>query len=502
MRKIRQIAGLLCATLLVLTIYRAPAHAAPRRIRALLVACERFRTLPSLAPTTSNNVYTLAEVLTQMRSSLVSLRTEIDTISSQAGLADAIRAAFVGAQPDDICLLYISSHGRFRPEAPEFPAVLTLSDGFSEGEITGFALQELLDGVPGTKLVLIDACNSGALLGKGVTPNLNDQPVLPFRSPDYKVLTSAGGNELSWNWSSLDAQGNALAQGSSFFAKGVAGGLGLHGQYTADLDRNGSITLNELYRHLLRNHGSSTVHVYPQDDDFVIATYDPREMRPMDDSNLLSAISFTSDVLTQEAPEIDFAFTAHQPVQLQYQLVYYRENNWDWAGAQFYPDTQEAEDGTVQPGRKHRSIRVADIDAASAGYALLQIMTTGGRGAEVFFSKLIAILPSEGDPGLRLDTFGEEFLLGPAEELAIQVAHRFPVRLTVQVHDAQGMLLRTLAAEQTSRPLHLMPEGSLFYWNGRDEAGERVPPGAYTVRAEAYVGETLHTQELVFTLLD
>lgn len=482
------------------------ARAASPKVRALLIACENFVRLSSLAPSTSNNVYTLVEVLNQMGDSLTSLRTEINNIGSEEQLAAAIRTAFTGARPEDICLFYVSTHGRFRPEAPEYPAVITLTDGVTEFEIDGMRLQTLLDQVTGMKVVLIDACNSGAMVGKGVTPNLNDQPILPFHREDYKVLTSAGGNELSWNWSESE-QNRPLSLGSSYFAKSLAGGLGLHGQYSADLNQDGEITLQEIYRYLLNNHGSSTVHVYPQDDDFVLLRYNPRTPRSPDRSNLLSAIAFTSDVLSADEPQIDFSFTVHQPVRLQYQLVYSKNGAWNWDQAERFLDTYEPEsgtdvsDGTVRPGRKQRSIQVSGIDADTSGYALLQIMTLGERGPEVYFSKLLAVIPTQGDPKLRIDAFGEQFTLGPADELAIQATHEFPVQLTVGVYDAQGRLLRRLATEQTSRPLHLMPEGSLFYWNGCDQDGNRAPPGIYTLRASAHVGDMLYTAELQIELL-
>ncbi|MCL2810803.1 MAG: caspase family protein [Clostridia bacterium] len=496
--------ALLCA---VLCISPPPARAADSKIHALLIAGEVFLQLTSLAPTTSNNVHTLTEVLGMYGDTVASLYTAIDQIGNQEQLRELIHAAFQNAGPQDICLLYISTHGRFRPAAPEYPAVITLTDGQTEFEIDGMALQAMLDDMPGTKVVLIDACNSGAMMGKGVTPNLNDQPELPFRRGDYKVLTSAGGNELSWNWSETE-QDRPISLGSSYFAKALAAGLGLHGQYGADLNQDGEITLNEIYRYLLDNHGSSTVHVYPQDDDLVLFRYDPRAPHAQQPGGRLSAISFSCDTLTVEDPYIDFEFTVHQPVRLQYQLVYSKKGAWDWDGADRLLDRHEpppgsvVSDGTVQPGRKHRSIEVSGIEADTSGYALLLIMALGEQGPEVYFSKLLAVLPTEGDPEMSVETFGEQFSLAPVEELAVQVAHRFPLQLTVSVYDGQGQRVRRLATDRTSRPLHLRPEGSLFYWNGLDGQGNRVPPGTYTIRAFAYVGGERHEAEVAIDLLD
>lgn len=499
----------LCALLCIMLCWTAPslARATESKMRALLIAGERFVQLISLAPSTSNNVRTLAEVLGMYGDTLVSLHTAIDEIGSVEQLRAEIQSAFDGAEPDDICLLYVSTHGRFRPAAPEYPAVITLTDGITEFDIDGMALQALLDDVPGTKVVLIDACNSGAMVGKGVTPNLNDRPELPFHRSDYKVLTSAGGNEKSWNWSEKE-QNRPISLGSSYFAKALAGGLGLYGQYGADLNHDGAITLNEIYRYLLNNHGTSTVYVYPQDDDLTLFRYDPRAPRPRDSRGLLSAVSFSSDVMSVEEPSIDFAFTAHEPVRLQYQLVYSKNGAWDWDGADRLLDQYEqlpgdfVSDGMVLPGRKQRSIEVSGIKADTSGYALLLIMALGEHGPEVYFSKLLTMLPTEGDPELRVDAFGEQFTLAPEDELAVQVVHRFPVQLTVSVHNERGERVRRLAVDHTSRPLRLMPEGSLFYWNGLDDQGNRVLPGMYTIRSSAWVGGVRYEARAEIALLD
>jgi len=503
-RRLVVFCALLCAAL---CLFAPPAQANQPQIHALLIAGEGFLRLASLAPTTSNNVHTLAEVLSMYDEAVASLHTAIDEIGAHEQLRGAFQTAFRNAGPEDICLLYISTHGRFRPAAPEYPAVITLTDGITEFEIDGMELQAMLDDIPGVKVVLIDACNSGAMMGKGVIPNLNDQPILPFRREDYKLLTSAGGNELSWNWSETE-QNRPISLGSSYFAKALAAGLGLHGQYGADLNQDGEITLNEIYRYLLDNHGSSTVHVYPQDDDLMLFRYDPRAPRAQDSKGVLSAISFSCDTLTVEEPTIDFEFTVHRPVRLQYQLVYAKRGAWDWDGADRLLDQYEpapgsnASDGTVQPGRKRRSIEVSGIQADTSGYALLLIMALEEQGPEVYFSKLLAVLPTQGDPEMSIETFGEQFTLATEEELAVQVAHRFPLQLTVSVHDGEGHRIRRLATERTSRPLHLMPEGSLFYWNGRDDQGNRVPPGTYAIRAFAYVGNKRYEAELAIDLLD
>ncbi len=48
--------------------------------------------------------------------------------------------------------------------------------------------------------------------------------------------------------------------------------------------------------------------------------------------------------------------------------------------------------------------------------------------------------------------------------------------------------MRRLAYKESSRPLNLEGEASLFYWNGKNAAGETVPDGVYTLEASCTIG--------------
>jgi len=67
------------------------------------------------------------------------------------------------------------------------------------------------------------------------------------------------------------------------------------------------------------------------------------------------------------------------------------------------------------------------------------------------------------------------------EELAVRVAHAVPCSLSAVVRDMEGKAVRRLAYREASRPIRLEHEGSIFYWDGKDNAGEYVPPGDYYV---------------------
>ncbi|MDR3050813.1 MAG: hypothetical protein LBU67_03730, partial [Oscillospiraceae bacterium] len=352
----------------------------------------------------------------------------------------------------------------------------------------------MLDPIPGMKLIMLDTCNSGAIVGKGLSPVLHNSLPLPFRRADYMVLTSAGGTELSWAFSD-ERRERALRLGNSYFAAALAFGLGLQGTYAADIQQDGVITLDEIYQYLLQNHASSTVQVYPQQSDYPVFTYNPKAARTAAPP-VISGTVFSDELVTLQNPTVDFSFTVHSAVRLRYQLVYWRSGQWDWAAAQWLRDTYETpqglpiDQGWVSPGRKQRALELSGVGEQSAGYAMVQIIALRDTGPQVCASKLIALMPLNGDPRMRIEPLPEGFVPLPGTELAVQVSHAFPLRLTARVLDAYGKPVRRLANNQLTHPIPISPEGSLFYWNGCDDAGQLCPPGLYTLDVSARVGDT------------
>ena len=64
---------------------------------------------------------------------------------------------------------------------------LLLSDGESEEGITAYELRRVFDTIPGKKVLLLDACHSGAMIGKGVEKSFENL----FAGDNYYVVCSA-----------------------------------------------------------------------------------------------------------------------------------------------------------------------------------------------------------------------------------------------------------------------------------------------------------------------
>ena len=466
--------ALLCA---FFCLHGAAEEDAASVCRALLIGCDSFLTHDSTAPSAALNVERMARMLqTDVRGYARVTRMD-GGIAGRAALRAAVQTAFEGAREEDISLIYICTHGLY--DRVSYEPLLVLSDGTREENINAAALRRVLDSVPGTKILLLDACNSGAFIGKGVGGNRVNNA---FSGGAYRVLTSAGAYEDSLLWH------DRRAEGGSYFAQELCEGLRSR---AFDLNADGKVTLEEAYLGLLEYHGASTVQLYPQNEKTALYACDPagadRGERP------LGEIVLDNAVLREGEDTLYFSFTVHRAVRVQYQIIYYRNGRWRFDAPQVIEDAENA-DGALSPGRKERSVTLVSEDGDPYGYVLLQIVAQEGRNALLAGSRLICVQSDSGDPTLRI-WCGAGFAPGRGEELSVFVRHAFPCSLTVRVLDAEGVPVRRLAYKAPSRPIGQSRDGSFFYWDGRDAAGEIVPAGAYAIEVSCTVGGITYRQQ-------
>ena len=458
--------------------------------RALYVACDYFLSQVDTWPSSRNNVKAVGQALSGGNMSFARQDTQYG-ISTVAGLAQAIRDAFGEADASDVSYFYISTHGKYDAAKPNLEAGLLLSDGKTEETVTARQLEEAFSVIKGTKVLIIDACNSGAFIGKGVSGGATGAA---FLGPDYKVLTSAGGSEESWYWSKRDKNNDAV-QGASYFSSALTDGLGYHGEYGADLNRDGQITLTECYNYLLENHAASTPQCYPQDDGFVLLSYDRSSVSLHSQKNIITGITFYDTVLDIRQSSISFEFTAVRPVQMAYHLVYYQDGKWQFANAEElkYDDQEVGGDfgdqkGAISAGRKLRTLELAPQGEDTYGYVMIQLVTQEGDKTTLHGSRVLCVPPISGDPELSVKA-DAALDVRTGRELSILVSHKYPCLLSVSILNENGKTVRRLASYQPTRPQQLTPPGSFFYWNGKLEDGSTAPPGKYTVKVTAHIGD-------------
>ena len=463
---------MLLLALACVCLSRAPALAEGLN-RALLVGCDSFISQPSTAPASANNVARMAEALSGGAMNLENLVTRRGDVSSAAELEQLIHTAFDGADAGDVSYFYISTHG------------------LREEGITAAQLRAIFDTIPGTKVLILDACHTGAVIGKGVHSPYDNV----FQGAEYKVLCSSGGAEESWFWQGGD-EDEALV-GAGYFSTAVASGLSVSGGYGADDNRDGSITLTELKRYLLANHGASTVRSYPEEDDFVILRYDAQSYTGRRRDSVMEGVTFEGDVLSADEPTVAFSFNMVKPAQVAYQIVYQHGGRWDFDRSELLYDNAERygaygdAQGYLSPGMKQRTLTLSRSETGSYGYVLVQLITRSGGVPSLASSRVLCVPPAQGDPQLDILP-GGSFCPGAGEELSLVVTHRYPCELTVTVQDMEGKTVRRLASRAPSRPEQLSPQGSSYFWNGLTSRGETAPAGQYRIQVKAYIGDTVY----------
>ena len=476
---------LLLVFVCILPCARTEELSPPARARALLIGVDEFVSRPSAYPSSTNNVYAMQEMFQRAAEPLEAILLPPEPVTSSQQLTALIQAAFADAGPQDVSYLYISTHGLYDPENGIEPQLL-LSDGVLEGSITAAQLEAAFDGIDGTKVLILDACNSGAFIGKG----LPFQPEeLHFLGGDFKVLTSSGALEESWYWNSSDGGAH---QGAFYFTQALTQALSPLFDYPADQNRDGSITLQELHQYLLLGHAASTPQVYPQKDDFVLFRYDtaPSGQRNRPRAPIMD-VTFSGNTLSRSSRDVTIEFIAMRPVQVGYQIVYQREGKWQFDQAQIIYDEAERftvfgdQAGAVSPGRKVRTLSIGELPQDAYGYVLVQLFSVEEGKVTVHAGRVLCVLPEDTVPQVSVSV-PAVFSPEDGRELCIFVGHDAPCTLSVTIVDESGKTLHRLCHKQSTRPMQMTPSGSVFYWDGILKSGEPLPDGTYQIRVQAH----------------
>ena len=258
--------------------------------RALLIGNSEYWSGRKLyAP--KNDVRTLGKALCQEGSRSYEVTIRESLTASQ--ILDAVAETFACASSGDVSLLYFAGHGQYSTNAQENGALVGID---YSSYVYASDLRNALDAVQGRKIVIIDACYSGGLIGRGTekTAVSVSDPAGDFMnaflfgtassetgklrsrggnlaSDQYYVITAAKGSEESFETS---ASGKNFGLFSYFFSLGCGYDYlqDEFGTKQADSDQNGVISLEESYRfayekvqEVASQHGESqTVQIYPE----------------------------------------------------------------------------------------------------------------------------------------------------------------------------------------------------------------------------------------------
>ena len=480
-------------------VYGEAFIASTRRERALLIGIDDFVSKPSAYPSSTNNVYAMQETFQAARQPLEALIIPAEPITDARTLKRLIYKTFAGADEDDVSYLYVSTHGVYEPG--EEPALL-LSDGVTEGRITAAELEEAFGSIKGVKVLWLDACNSGAFLGKGQPPEASQGY---FLGEEFKVITSSGALEESWYWNAAsvteevaqqaDSGRRSSPQGAFYFTQVLAQGMSSRNGYPADANQDGSITLEELYEYLLQNHAASTPQVYPQRDRFVVFEYD--QGMPAPEGLLRSPIldiTFSGTMLSQRSQDITLEYIATRPVRVAYQVVYQKDGIWRFDEARLIFDDVERfaafgdQRGAVSAGRKVRTLSLDMEGNTFFGYVMVQVVSIDREKLTVHGGRVLCIPPSKGDLQLEIEV-PTQYWQGSPQEMGIFVKHAFPCALSVVVLNEWDEVAYRLCHRRSTRPGQTEPKGSFFYWDGTDKNRQPLAPGIYRIQVSGTMND-------------
>lgn len=224
---------------------------------------------------TRNDATAIRNMLNTMSATGYQVTYRIDL--SASGILSNITSAFSGATSNDVSLFYYSGHGLLTSDSDWLGSLCGVDDQF----VNPTALRNRLDTIPGKKIIIIDACHSGNMIGKSAdtasTDAFTQQFINAFANSAKSNLATGGYYVLvaaSKTQSSYETNVGGVYAG--MFTRGVCYGSGWNeisssrlSSLNADANGDSFVALNELYNYVTRyvsNAGYSgyqTTQVYP-----------------------------------------------------------------------------------------------------------------------------------------------------------------------------------------------------------------------------------------------
>lgn len=193
------------------------------------------------------DVASMRAMLSAMIGTPYSVTAHVDLTSAE--IEAAIASAFADARSCDVSLFHFSGHGT---------SVGSIV-GVGGGTISVSKLRSCLDQIPGTKIIIVDACYSGNMIGKSTDAADPSAFTSAFISgfSSYTKDNLASNGYIVMTACSKDQRSQTLTDGTiafGAFTYGVCYGSGYDewnqralNTLPADADANGAITLGEAY---------------------------------------------------------------------------------------------------------------------------------------------------------------------------------------------------------------------------------------------------------------
>ena len=280
--------------------------------RALLIG-NTYPNEDNFLPGCDNDAYAMQDMLSRMTGTPYNITLQLNL--SDTRMINAIRTTFADADANDVSLFYYSGHGANSPDTGFHGALV----GVYHTYLSVSRLKEELDKIPGKKIVILDSCHSGAMIGKSAGEEVTsaelsafnslvistfasdadvvvktvdiapladedelfgEQPLMIARGENdlansgYYVITAAHSSEQSVSMGYDDDGDNKVEKYFGLFTYGVCHGSGWNvatdkviSTLNADRDGNNEITLYEAYLYAKataqRSNPNQTAQIWP-----------------------------------------------------------------------------------------------------------------------------------------------------------------------------------------------------------------------------------------------
>ncbi|MEG0018773.1 MAG: caspase family protein, partial [Hydrogenoanaerobacterium sp.] len=242
------------------------------------------------------------------------VKFDVETTMSIAETMDTfiakVKEAYSGSDEDDINYFYYSGHSDSDGDDSEDSelSVNTLTD-ISSGQ-----LKAILDRCPGTYIIVLDTCFSGAMASKNAGPDFANDFARTFRSggsargafedgsvnaDKYKLLLSSSHYTSSYQNKKYGYHTLSTVLGAGQSYKNDS-----YNAYPADENNDKTVTLSEIYKWDRATNVTSNVRAYPEHDNTTFLSY-------FNNANAVgSMIKNVSTVWHEDTEKVDISFDA------------------------------------------------------------------------------------------------------------------------------------------------------------------------------------------------
>ena len=329
--------------------------------RCLAVGMDRFVNEENTAPCSANNAESIAGLFGDCLPEGTKITRRVNGPGSAAEMEALILDAFRGAGEEDTSYLYLSTHGIAWEEDGTEKTALVLSDGVREEALEPAKLREIMDRIPGRKVLILDCCHAGAVAES-------------FTGPEWRVLAGCRAEEDCFFWAAGEVTG------TGYFTSALENALRAAGREQIDPDGNGEVSLKELAARIREIYGVSTPVFLPEEDEAPLFSLPERQS-----GERILGLRFDPETEADGQVTLQFHFRTETAVRIEYRLIPRGEYGWDFSRAARLPDRERSgqKRGVLSPGDKDRTIRVSREKLGEGGQALLQIISFRGLYGQV-----------------------------------------------------------------------------------------------------------------------